>query len=66
MIKFKDEIKSRPKSEWIHNKEQKQEIKKQSKKELESIKSQFGSANPQISKNSIKRQKKRDEKEMEK
>jgi hypothetical protein len=55
MIKFKDEIKSRPKSEWIHNKEQKQEIKKQSKKELESIKSQFGSANPQISKNSMKR-----------
>lgn len=38
MIKYKDEIKSRPKSEWIHNKEQKQEIKKQSKKDLKSIK----------------------------
>lgn len=45
MIKYKDEIKSRPKSEWIHNKEQKQEIKKQSKKELSSIKDKFGDSN---------------------
>lgn len=41
MIKYKDEIRSRPKAEWKTSKKEKQEIKQESFKDLKNIKEKF-------------------------
>jgi len=41
MIKYKDEIKSRPKKEWFQGSERRKEAVKEGKEELKNIKSKF-------------------------
>ena len=41
MIKYKDEIMSRPKSEWHKTLKQKKDLRKESNKDLDNIKEKF-------------------------
>ena len=69
MIKFKDEIKNRPKSVWLKNEAQKQDIRDKSKEDLGNISKKF---DEQITiahkeaKEKSKQIKKRDQKKLEK
>ena len=62
MIKYKDEIMSRPKSEWHKTFKQKKELRKESNKDLSNIKDKFDAQLQQVNKNKKKREKKREEK----
>jgi ATP-dependent RNA helicase DDX27 len=41
MIKYKDEIKNRPRKEWIMGKKQRENIAKESKKDLKNLKNKL-------------------------
>jgi len=43
MIKYRDEIRSRPKKEWFMGKEKRDDIAKESKGDLQTIKDKFES-----------------------
>ena len=62
MIKYKDEIMSRPKSEWHKNFKEKKELRKQSHKDISNIKDKFDSQISQVNKNKRRRDQKREEK----
>ena len=62
MITHRDEIKSRPKTEWIMSKKEKETVKKGSKKELKHLKSKFDETVKEQSHNKKQREKKREEK----
>lgn len=64
MVKFKDEINSRPKNEWHKSVKQKKEVQKESRAELPTIRSKFDEYSTKVSKEvTRKRDKKREEKE---
>jgi len=50
LVKFKDEIQSRPKNEWHKSVKQKKEVQKESRKELSTIRSKFDEYSTQLGK----------------
>ena len=66
LIKYEDEIKSRPKKEWFMGKGKKADIAKKSKDDLKRIKTKFednlGNLEHNRNKNKKKREAKREEK----
>jgi hypothetical protein len=67
MIKYREEIKARPRAEWTTNRREKLETKRESYKDLKNIKDKFnGGPSAMPSKNNKQRAKKRDEKATEK
>ena len=63
MVKYKDEIQSRPKNEWHKTTKEKKEVKKEARKEISTIKEKFDEYSTQLGKEQRKRDKKRQEKE---
>ena len=59
MVKYKDEIQSRPKNEWHKTTKEKKEVKKEARKEISTIKEKFDEYSTQLSKEQRKRDKKR-------
>ena len=62
MIKYKDEIMSRPKNEWHKTFKQKKDLKNESHRNLKDIREKFDAQLTQVNKNKQKREKKREEK----
>ncbi len=50
MIKYKDEIMSRPKAEWHKNYKEKKDLRKESKKDLKAVADKFDESLNQMSK----------------
>ena len=62
MIKYKDEIMSRPKNEWHKTLKQKKELRIDSTKDLGNMREKFDAQLSQVNKNKKKRDQKREEK----
>ena len=50
MVKYKDEIMSRPKAEWHKNYKEKKDLRKESKKDLKAVADKFDESLNQMSK----------------
>ena len=67
MIKYKSEIKSRPRAEWNSNRREKLEIKRESYADLKNIKEKFDNHGKKVQeKGKSKNEKKRDKKNLAK
>jgi ATP-dependent RNA helicase DDX27 len=62
MIKYKEEIMSRPKAEWHRTMTQKKELRKEARKDIANIRERFDNTLTTVNKNKKKRELKREEK----
>ena len=65
LVKYKDEIMSRPKAEWLTSHKQKKDLRKESKKDLKQMGAKFDEALTVMSKEQKLRNKKQQRKEEE-